>query len=43
MNQEVNKLRNEITEKEKFLGQGKNSLREFIKDKIGFVSIIIKY
>ena len=38
MKDEVGRLNNEIREKEKFLNQGNNSVREFIKDKIGYVN-----
>ena len=46
MKDEVGRLNNEIREKEKFLNQGNNSVREFIKDKIGYVNnnlILVKY
>jgi hypothetical protein len=34
---EINKLQNEINEKKSFLKQAENSIRDFIKGKIGFV------
>ena len=39
---ELTRLKNEIAEKEKFLSQSNNSVKEFIKDKIGIVRIYIK-
>ena len=39
MMNELTRLNNEIKEKEKFLDQGTNSVKEFIKDKIGAVKI----
>jgi len=34
---ELTRLNNEIKEKEKFLQQGNDSVKEFMKDKIGMV------
>jgi hypothetical protein len=34
---EISRLEGEIKEKEKFLSQGNSSVKEFIRDKIGFV------
>jgi hypothetical protein len=39
---EIQRLNGEIKEKEKFLSQGNNSVKEFIKDKIGVVSYLLK-
>ncbi len=38
---ELTRLNNEIKEKEKFLQQGNDSVKEFMKDKIGIVNIVI--
>jgi DNA repair exonuclease SbcCD nuclease subunit len=37
MASELTRLNNELKEKEKFLQQGNDSVKEFIKDKIGIV------
>jgi len=40
---EINKLQNEINEKKSFLKQAENSIRDFIKGKIGFEMQASKY
>ena len=37
---EINKIHAEITEKTNFLKQAKNSIKDFIRDKVGNVKII---